>query len=76
MWETIMFYLNQVPTNTEMSVYLYDLNDWFAVRTLVVTPALAAIGWLVYKTPWSWDNKLFNFIRNLFRKNKNDEESF
>jgi len=63
-FKDIMEILEKVPTNTEMGVYLYALNDWFAARTLVVTPALAAIGWIVYKTPWSWDNKLYRFILN------------
>lgn len=59
----VMEILNRVPTNEEMGVYLYLLNDWFAARTLTLIPAFTALGVVVYKTPWNWDNRLYEKIK-------------
>lgn len=58
--------LYSVPTDVMVGTFLEQAKAWYIERTLLVTPAVAAFGWLAYKTPWSWDNKLVAAIKKLF----------
>lgn len=82
MWELVMFYLNQIPTNEVVGECLGDLKVWYTARSLLVTPALFLLAWGTYKTPWKWDDNVLtvlydklgvSFIINKIRKSKKKE---
>lgn len=56
----IMDFINAIPVDADIGNYINAVKLWFADRVWLV----GVIGFIVYKTPWTWDNKVWNWIKN------------
>lgn len=66
--ETIVNILNLIPTEATLDRWLMWLGTWALERKTSLVIIGVAMGWIVKKTPWTWDDNLWTRFLAIWNK--------
>lgn len=66
--EAIAKLLNMIPTEATLDQWLMWLGTWALERKTSLVVLGVVMGWIIKKTPWTWDDNLWTRFLGLWNQ--------